>query len=198
MIIDENLLLENGAVYEDYPAKEIIYEMGSVPHYYFQIVKGTVELNNYHEDGKEFTLNILSEGQSFGESLLFANKNYPMNAIAKTDCIILKLPKSNFLNMLSTNRELMFTIFRHLSDRLFDKYVMLFNNSSTDPMSKIKSLMDYYKDSSLKQNPYSYPVPLTRQQIANLTGLRVETVIRTIKKMAQEKILKLDGRTIFY
>ncbi len=121
-----------------------------------------------------------------------------MNAIAKTDCIILKLPKSNFLNMLSTNRELMFTIFRHLSDRLFDKYVMLFNNSSTDPMSKIKSLMDYYKDSSLKQNPYSYPVPLTRQQIANLTGLRVETVIRTIKKMAQEKILKLDGRTIFY
>ncbi|MCC3215623.1 Crp/Fnr family transcriptional regulator [Chryseobacterium sp. X308] len=198
MIIDENLLLENGAVYEDYPAKEIIYEMGSVPHYYFQIVKGTVELNNYHEDGKEFTLNILSEGQSFGESLLFANKNYPMNAIAKTDCIILKLPKSNFLYMLSTNRELMFTIFRHLSDRLFDKYVMLFNNSSTDPMSKIKSLMDYYKDSSLKQNPYSYPVPLTRQQIANLTGLRVETVIRTIKKMAQEKILKLDGRTIFY
>ncbi|MFP8892094.1 Crp/Fnr family transcriptional regulator [Chryseobacterium cucumeris] len=198
MIIDENLLLENGAVYEDYPAKEIIYEMGSVPHYYFQIVKGTVELNNYHEDGKEFTLNILSEGQSFGESLLFANKNYPMNAIAKTDCIILKLPKSNFLNMLSTNRELMFTIFRHLSDRLFDKYVMLFNNSSTDPVSKIKSLMDYYKDSSLKQNPYSYPVPLTRQQIANLTGLRVETVIRTIKKMAQEKILKLDGRTIFY
>lgn len=198
MIIDENLLLENGAVYEDYPAKEIIYEMGSIPHYYFQIVKGTVELNNYHEDGKEFTLNILSEGQSLGESLLFSNKNYPMNAIAKTDCTILKLPKSSFLSMLGTNKELMFTIFRHLSDRLFDKYVMLFNNSSTDPMSKIKSLMDYYKDSSLKQDSYSYLVPLTRQQIANLTGLRVETVIRTIKKMAEDEILRLDGRTILY
>jgi len=180
MIIDESLLLENGAVYEDYPAKEFIYEMGGIPYYYFQIVKGTVELNNYHEDGKEFTLNILSEGQSFGESLLFGNKNYPMNAVAKTDCRILKLPKSNFLSMLSTNTELMFTIFRYLSDRLFYKYVMLFNNSAIDPMSKIKSLMDYYKGSSLKQTPYSYPVPLTRQQIANLTGLR------------------LDGRTILY
>lgn len=198
MIIDENLLLENGAVYEDYPAKEIIYEMGSVPHYYFQIVRGTVELNNYHEDGKEFTLNILSEGQSFGESLLFGNKNYPMNAIAKTDCRILKLPKSDFLSMLSTNTELMFTIFRYLSDRLFYKYVMLFNNSAIDPVSKIKSLMDYYKESSLKQNPYSYAVPLTRQQIANLTGLRVETVIRTIKKMEKEDIVKIDGRQILY
>jgi len=198
MIIDENLLLENGAVYEDYSAKEVIYEMGSIPHYYFQIVKGTVELNNYHEDGKEFTLNILSEGQSFGESLLFGNKNYPMNAIAKTDCRILKLPKSDFLHLLSLNTELMFTIFRYLSDRLFYKYVMLFNNSAIDPVSKIKSLMDYYKESSLEQNPYSYLVPLTRQQIANLTGLRVETVIRTIKKMAEDEVLRLDGRKILY
>jgi len=100
--------------------------------------------------------------------------------------------------MLSTNTELMFTIFRYLSDRLFYKYVMLFNNSAIDPMSKIKSLMDYYKGSSLKQTPYSYPVPLTRQQIANLTGLRVETVIRTIKKMAEDNVLRLDGRTILY
>ncbi|WP_228446108.1 cyclic nucleotide-binding domain-containing protein [Chryseobacterium gleum] len=71
MIIDEDLLLKNGAVYEDYPAKENIYEIGGIPHYYFQVVTGTVELNNYHEDGKEFTLNIISEGHSFGESLLF-------------------------------------------------------------------------------------------------------------------------------
>ncbi|WP_300685611.1 Crp/Fnr family transcriptional regulator [Chryseobacterium sp.] len=198
MIIDENLLLENGAVYEDYPAKEIIYEMGSIPHYYFQIVKGTVELNNYHEDGKEFTFNILSEGQSFGESLLFGNKNYPTNAIAKTNCRILKLSKANFLSMLSANTELMFKIFRYLSDRLFYKYIMLFNNSSIDSASKIRSLMNYYKESSLKHSPYSYQVPFTRQQIANLTGLRVETVIRTIKKMADEDLLKLEGRHILY
>ncbi|MEF9479288.1 Crp/Fnr family transcriptional regulator [Chryseobacterium sp. 1B4] len=198
MIIDEDLLLENGTVYEDYPAKENIYEMGSTPHYFFQIVTGTVELNNYHEDGKEFTLNIISEGQSFGESLLFGDKNYPMNAIARTDCRILKLPKSSFLNMLSENIELVFTMFRYLSDRLFYKYVMLFSNSAIDPVLKIKSLLDYYKENSSSQTLYSYKVPFTRQQIANLTGLRVETVIRTIKKMAEDSILKLDGRQILY
>lgn len=198
MIIDEDLLLVNGAVYENYPAKETIYEMGGIPHYYFQIVTGTVELNDYYEDGKEFTLNIIFEGQSFGESLLFGDKNYPMNAIARTDCKILKLPKSSFLNMLSENMELIFTMFRYLSDRLFYKYIMLFSNSAIDPVLKIKSLLDYYKENSLKQSSYLYQVPLTRQQIANLTGLRVETVIRTIKKMAADDILKLDGRQILY
>lgn len=198
MIIDENLLLENGAVYEDYPAKEVIYQMGDTPHFYFQIVRGTVELNNYHEDGKEFTLNILSDGQSIGEFLLFGENKYPMNAIAKTDCKILKMSKTNFLSMLSENREVMFCLFNYLSDRLFYKYVMLFNNSATEPLSKIRSLMDYYKESSISKAPYSYQIPLTRQQIANLTGLRVETVIRTVKKMEKEKILKLEKRHIFY
>ncbi|RXM52991.1 MULTISPECIES: Crp/Fnr family transcriptional regulator [unclassified Chryseobacterium] len=198
MIIDENLLLENGAVYEDYPAKEIIFQMGDMPHFYFQIVRGTVELNNYHEDGKEFTLNILREGQSIGESLLFSEKNYPMNAVAKTDCTLLKLSKSNFFKLVSENRDFMFQIFRNLSDRLFYKYVMLFGNSASEPSTKIMSLMDYFKECAHQPEPYSYEVPLTRQQIANLTGLCVETVIRTVKKMEQEELVKINGRHIMY
>ncbi|MEY8759087.1 Crp/Fnr family transcriptional regulator [Chryseobacterium tongliaoense] len=198
MILDENLLLENGAVYEDYRAQEIIFKMGDTPHFYFQVVSGIVELNNYHQDGKEFTLNILSEGQSFGESMLFGKKNYPMNAVAKTDCRILKLAKPDFLKLVTENPEIILTLFQYLSDRLFYKYVMLFNNSSAEPITKIKSLLDYYKESSLHKDQYSYKVPLTRQQIANLTGLRVETVIRSVKKMEKEKILEIRDRQIFY
>ncbi|MGG1923669.1 cyclic nucleotide-binding domain-containing protein [Chryseobacterium sp. NRRL B-14798] len=118
MIIDENLLLENGAVYENYSAKEIIYLLGDCPHYYFQIVRGIVELNNYHEDGKEFTQNILSDGQSFGESLLFSDNKYPTNAISRIECTILKLRKSDFLKMLEERKDLMFSLFAYLCDRL--------------------------------------------------------------------------------
>lgn len=197
MIIDENLLLDNGAVYEEYSAKEIIYQNGDTPHYYFQIISGTVELNNYHEDGKEFTLNILSEGQSIGESLLFGNKKYPMNAIAKTDTKVLKLVKSSFLQLISNNQEIMFRLFGHLSDRLYYKYIMLFNNSAIDPQSKIKALLDYYKEYFSRERE-QYQIPLTRQQIANLTGLRVETVIRAVKKMEKDKMVTIKDRQIYY
>ncbi|MDC8100730.1 Crp/Fnr family transcriptional regulator [Chryseobacterium rhizosphaerae] len=198
MIIDENLLLDNGAVYEEYSARETIYENGGTPYYYFQIISGTVELNNYHEDGKEFTLNILSEGQSIGESLLFGNKKYPMNAVAKTDTRVLKLEKSSFLQLLSKNQEVMFKLFEHLSDRLFYKYIMLFNNSAIDPQAKIKALMDYYKEYHCRKDKDRYRVPLTRQQIANQTGLRVETVIRAVKKMEKDKLVDIKDRQIYY
>ncbi|REC45490.1 Crp/Fnr family transcriptional regulator [Chryseobacterium pennipullorum] len=198
MIIDENLLLNFGAVCEEYSAKEIIYKNGDTPYYYFQIISGTVELNNYHEDGKEFTLNILSEGQSIGESLLFGNKKYPMNAVANSNTKVYKLAKANFLELLSQNQEVMFRLFEHLSDRLFYKYIMLFNNSAIDPQAKIKALMDYYKEYHWGKQKIKNIIPLTRQQIANMTGLRVETVIRTIKKMERDNLVHIKERRIYY
>jgi CRP-like cAMP-binding protein len=198
MVISEDLLLANGAHYDQYNMGDTIFHEGSVPKFYFQIVTGVVELNNYSEDGKEFTQNILSNGQSFGESLLFNDKVYPMNAVAKTDCTVLKLPKKDFINLLIQNPEASAQMFKCLADRLYHKYVMLFNNSLSEPSAKIKTLMDYLKDYNSNNDKYSFEVPFTRQQLANLTGLRVETVIRTIKKMESQNLLKIEQRKIYY
>jgi CRP-like cAMP-binding protein len=39
-------------------------------------------------------------------------------------------------------------------------------------------------------------IPFTRQQLADMTGLRVETVIRTVKKMEKDGKLKIEGHKI--
>lgn len=197
MIISEDLLLAYGAFYETYEIHETIFYEGNMPKFYFQIASGIVELNNYHEDGKEFTQNILTEGMSLGESFLFDDKLYPTNATAKTSCKILKLPKSDFINLLKQNPEVSSKMFQCLADILYNKYIMLFNISSSDPISKIKTVMDCLKGNHNKHQ-YSYEVPLTRQQLANLTGLRVETVIRTIKKMHHSNLVKVENRKIYY
>jgi CRP-like cAMP-binding protein len=197
MIISEDLLLAYGAFYETYKVNETIFYEGNMPKYYFQIASGIVELNNYHDDGKEFTQNILTQGQSLGESFLFDDKHYPSNATAKTECKIIKLPKNDFIDLLKHNPEVSSKMFQCLADILYNKYIMLFNISSSDLISKIKTVMDCLKGNSNK-HPYSYQVPLTRQQLANLTGLRVETVIRTIKKMQHNHLLKIENRKIYY
>jgi len=196
MIINENVLLDYGAVYDDFFAGHTIFNEGGIPKYYYQIVKGTVELNNYHEDGKEFTQNIIEEGHCIGESLLFNDKPYPMNAVARTECTVLKLPKEDFFLMLHQNHEICLKMFKCLADRLFYKYLMLFNLSSADPSFKLQTLMNYLKGDDADK--YTFEIPLTRRQIANLTGLRTETVIRTVKKMEKQKLLKIENRKIYY
>jgi len=81
---------------------------------------------------------------------------------------------------------------------MYYKYVMLYNLSFQNPILKLKQLMDYLKSYYEDKSSYSFRIPLTRQQLASLTGLRVETVIRAIKNMEKDKIVKIERGKIFY
>ncbi len=56
----------------------------------------------------------------------------------------------------------------------------------------------YWKITYPQQDHYQLRKSVFLYRFSNLTGLRVETVIRTIKKMTADNILKLDGRRILY
>lgn len=121
-----------------------------------------------------------------------------MTAIAKTECTLLKISQVNFFELIQQNRKVTMDLFKCIADRLYYKYLMLFNISSADPQFKIKTVIDYLKSTQCHDDDQNFQVPYTRQQIANLTGPRVETVIRTVKKMENENIVKIEDRKIFY
>ncbi|MFN1219200.1 Crp/Fnr family transcriptional regulator [Chryseobacterium kwangjuense] len=197
-MIIEDLLISFGAETRVYKSGDIIFREGEFSSFYYQIEKGQIKLNNYTEEGKEFIQNIFSQGHSFGESILFVDRPYPMNAVAIEDSSIYRLPKSSFLNLIKQNQEVSLTVYQCMAERMYYKYIMLYNLSSQNPILKLKQLMDYLKSYSEDKSPYSFQIPMTRQQLASLTGLRVETVIRVIKQMEKEKILKIEKRKIFY
>ncbi|WP_210151386.1 Crp/Fnr family transcriptional regulator [Chryseobacterium scophthalmum] len=197
MLIREELLLKYGGICEEYKVNDEIFIEGSVSKYYFQIRSGVVEINNYDESGKEFTQHILFNGQSIGESFLIGDMSYTVNAVAKSKCTIIKILKPAFVKMLDENPEVSSQLFKQIAYRLSDKYYMLFTLISQNPESKIESILQYLKKNSDYNQPFSYEVPLTRKQIANLTGLRVETVIRTVKKLERNNKLRIREKRIF-
>ncbi|CAD0218557.1 Crp/Fnr family transcriptional regulator [Chryseobacterium sp. D764] len=197
MIID-SLLISFGVETRTYHTGEIIFHEEELPSHYYQIKKGKIKLNNYTEDGKEFIQNIFSDGHSFGESLLFVDRPYPMNAVAIEDSVIYKMSKQNFLDLIKSNPEISLNIYECLAERMYYKYIMLYNLSFQNPVGKLKLLMDYLKSYHEDKTLYSFQIPLTRQQLASLTGLRVETVIRTIKQMEKDQIVKIEKRKIYY
>ncbi|REC47308.1 Crp/Fnr family transcriptional regulator [Chryseobacterium pennipullorum] len=198
MVINESILYSAGAEIKNYRPTEFIFKEGDGSYFYYQIVKGDVKLNNYDQDGKEFIQNILSEGQSCGESILFIDKNYPMNAEAMTDCSILKLCKQKFFRLLTEYPEIYMDICTWLSQRLYYKFIMMQNISYQDAIVRLRGLMEYLKSFHDNHAPYSFLIPLTRQQMASLTGLRVETAIRTLKTMEQQKVVQIRDRKIYF
>jgi CRP-like cAMP-binding protein len=197
MLIEEKLLMSYGAEVEDLDPSYVIFDEGSTPKYYYQIIKGRIKLNHYNDEGKELILAILSKGLSVCELLLFIDEKYPVNAIAFEETTVIKLPKTDFVRLLDDNPQISRDINKFLSERLYQKYIMLENNASLRPDVRIKGALNYQKSFSDYQSQFSFEVPLTRQQIASITALRVETVIRSIKKLEKEGFLKIINRKIF-
>ena len=84
-----------------------------------------------------------------------------------------------------------------LCQRLRYKSMVLSEISSYEPEHRIIALLKYYKSKNAKAGVNGkHIIPYTRQQLADMSGLRVETVIRTVKKMEKEGKIALEGHKI--
>lgn len=50
----------------------------------------------------------------------------------------------------------------------------------------------------LEKEKNGYKIDFTRQQMADLTGLRVETVIRAIKALEKKGTIKIINRKVYF
>ena len=197
-MIIEDLLLSYGADYKNYKTNDTIFSEGDFPSYYFQIVKGKVKINNYSDDAKEFIQTVITVGESLVVTALFNERPYPVNAIAFEDCELIRLSKQQYYDLLKENPAVYEKMMPYISESMYYQYIMMQSISFHNPENKLKTLMDYLKNRHESTSPFSYQIPFTRQQLASLTGLSVETVIRVTKNMEKNEILKIKNRKIFY
>ena len=196
-MIDEDTLLSWGATYKKVRKDEIIFQEGSQGYFYHQLVSGQVKWINVDDAGKEFIQCIIDPGESFGELPLLDDGPYVSSAVAITDSVLLRLRKETFLQLLRENPEIHFRFTRLMTQRLRLKFIFLKELSNQDPERKVLTILNHYKDGNGSCAHGRQRINLTRQQIANMTGLRVETVIRTIKHLEEEGRVVIDRGKVF-
>ncbi len=197
-MIHKELLIQFGALEKDYQKNDRIFSEQDHARYYYQILNGVVKMNNYNEDGKEFIQGIFYKDQSFGEPPLFADITYPANAEAITDTTILALPKEALLELLYKNPDIHLNVTKALANRLYYKAIIATEISSHEPEHRVLRFIDYLKHEVHKTpEKFTFQVEHTRQQIADLLGLRVETVIRVIKNLEKKNEVKILKRKVY-
>ncbi len=197
MHIDTNLLITWGAVSRKYKKNEFIFYEGDQCRFYHQIEAGKVKMCCFNEEGKVFIQGIFSTGESFGEPPIFINEVYPACATAETDCTILKLSKESLLKILNEYPELQMVFITNFAKRIYEKTTANKNIISIHPDQRILGFLKNFKREN-QLTAIKVEIPYTRQQIADFIGLRVETVIRTIKKMEEEKRVEIRKRKLYF
>ena len=185
--MDIKFLIEKGFKVVLYKKGEIIYEPDTPPKAVYFIKSGKVKMVTVNQDGNEFIQGIFKSPEYFGEPALLLNKPYLAYTVALQDSEIIVVDKNNFLNFLESDAAFSMRLILNLSNRLFYKSMMLEELANEHAEHRIKTMLNYL----LKDLSPGEELKVTRQQMADMTGLRVETVIRIIKHPDLQKGFKL-------
>jgi CRP-like cAMP-binding protein len=198
MIIDINLLLAWGAVYKKLGRGKVIFSEGSECSYYNQLVSGIVKWVNIDDDGKEYIQTMIEPGECFGELPLFDDGLYAASAIAEEEVVLIRLRKNTFLQLIKEHNEIHFAFTKLLAKRVRFKFLLLKSIAYHAPEIRISTLLSYLKKEHKNFCANCNQLKLTRQQIADMTGLRVETVIRSMRSMHDKGDIVIERGKVFY
>ncbi|TKK68585.1 Crp/Fnr family transcriptional regulator [Ilyomonas limi] len=196
-MIDAAILTSYGASYKKVAAGEVIFREGQQAHFYHQLESGRVKWLTINDDGSEFIHDIIEPVESFGEFPLFDGEPYAATAIADKDCVILRLHEASFHQLLKDHPHYGFAFTKLMVQRLRFKFHFSKEIARHNPESTITALLDHFKKEKHYICSCCSKVQLTRQQIADMTGLRVETVIRTIRNLHDKGALKVDRGKVY-
>ena len=196
-MIDIDVLLAYGAVYKKVKKGEVIFAEGSTCSFYHQLVEGKVRWANIDEEGREFIQTFVEPGECFGELPLFDEGPYAATALAEDDSILIRLHISVFHKLMAEDSKLHFAFSRLLAHRVRFKFLLLKAIAHNDPEQRISTLLNYLKKEKKNFCTKCNQLKLTRQQIADMTGLRVETVIRSMRHMHERGELLIEKGKVY-
>lgn len=190
--------MEYGAEMIVFNKGDVIFEYGETPRYYYQLLEGKIVMQNTDEKGKVQTQGMVLEGSGnlFGIAPILAQCKYPATALVAKKSKIFKIPIVNLRQLLKESPEEMEQLLTKLAGMLCNKAALVSTLSLASPQERIlKILRTQIKE---KAKGEYHRINLTRQEIANLTALRVETVIRSIKALEKQGALKIKNHRVYF
>ncbi len=123
---------------------------------------------------------------------------FQITVIADVPSEIVKLPRDRFETLLASQPHLQAELSKVLANRLRLKYIITKELCNHNPQHSILSLLEYLQNEGKHICKACNKVELTRQQIADMLGLRVETVIRAIRDLYDRELLVIQNGKVFY
>ena len=96
------------------------------------------------------------------------------------------------------NPEILYEFTKEVAKKAFEKTLRLKSIVHQCPHERILNFLNIHKRAIGIEPTEKTIFDVTRKEMANSTGLAIETVIRTVKKMEREQKIQLINHKIYY
>ncbi len=155
------------------------------------LARGRVKLVHETDSGREVIIRLIRPGDIFGGAGIWGEPRYPASAFAQEDSVVLQLPVADFTSLVGTYPDLAFAIMRILAARLRDAEARIRELQTEQVEQRIANvLLRLAGKTGIKtDNGIRIGTPLTRQDLAELSGTTLSTASRTLSAWHQRGII---------
>lgn len=186
---------------EEYRSNDIIAIEGDNCDRLGIIVKGNIEIHKPFESGQVVTINHFSEGNIFGEALVFSGTNeYPATIVSSDNSKVLFISRQDVIDLMSMNKVILNNFVGVLSNRILMLNERMTNLSLNSVRKKVANMI---LTAHRKQKSLNIKLPYGRRKMAELLNIPRPSLSRELINMKSEnlidfhrneiKILNLDG-----
>ncbi|TCP29931.1 CRP/FNR family transcriptional regulator [Scopulibacillus darangshiensis] len=181
-----------------YPMKKgtIVLNPLKPMHALFLLKKGTVRLYRSNEEGKQLTVDLLGDGNVFGETSTFSLHDDDVYAEALTDVYICIIGKEEMESLMKKSPTLAIKFIEILSARLREMYELSEQIALRSVRYRMLALLLKLSERFGKRTNQwqTIDIKITHHDLATMIGSTRETVSATLSQLKKEKIVQ---KTLF-
>ena len=176
---------------------DILFHKGDPCNGFHLLVYGQIKLAFTSSQGSEKVVEIISQGQSFGEAVMFMEKPYIVFAQALTDSLLLHVSKQAVFDELARDHNLCRKMLAGMAMRLHQ----LMNDVESYSLHSGKQriigyLLREQPESEAANDKVAVNLPTNKGIIASRLNLTQEHFSRILNELTGAGLIHVEGRTI--
>jgi CRP-like cAMP-binding protein len=177
-----------------YERGDLIFSEGDAGDVFIAIVTGRVKVFKSTPAGKEIILEIFSDGDPLGAVAVYERAAFPASALALEPTQCVRIEQAAFFRLLEQDPVIVRGLLSGLTIRLAELTRRLAELTGARVDARFARLFLKLCDQigRPERGGMFVPMPLSRQELADLTGTTIETTIRIMSRWQKDDVLHTE------
>ena len=180
------------------PKNSAVFQQGEEAHSFFVLLHGHVRASKTTPSGEQIVVRYVATGETFGVAKAIGLPRYPATATAVDDSVVLVWPSVIWPRLIEKFPALATNTLHAVGARLQETHTRVAEMSTEQVEKRIAhALLRLVEQSGRKvEHGVEIDFPISRQDIAQMTGTTLHTVSRTLSAWETEGLVESSRQKI--